>query len=56
MAIIVYIVAFLFAAPVDIDGIREPVAGSLIYVLNEVRSIHHIIVFTNQCALIYKIM
>jgi photosystem II P680 reaction center D1 protein len=31
MAIIVYIVAFLFAAPVDIDGIREPVAGSLLY-------------------------
>jgi photosystem II P680 reaction center D1 protein len=31
MAIIVYIAAFLFAAPVDIDGIREPVAGSLIY-------------------------
>merc|ERR1711934_658592 len=31
MAIIIYIVAFLFAAPVDIDGIREPVAGSLLY-------------------------
>ena len=31
MAIIIYIIAFLFAAPVDIDGIREPVAGSLIY-------------------------
>ena len=31
MAIIIYIIAFLFAAPVDIDGIREPVAGSLLY-------------------------
>merc|ERR1719355_320282 len=31
MAIIVYIVAFINAPPVDIDGIREPVAGSLLY-------------------------
>ena len=31
LAIIIYIIAFLFAAPVDIDGIREPVAGSLLY-------------------------
>jgi photosystem II P680 reaction center D1 protein len=26
-----YVVAFLTAPPVDIDGIREPVAGSLLY-------------------------
>ncbi|MGL4377810.1 MAG: photosystem II q(b) protein, partial [Microcoleaceae cyanobacterium] len=26
-----YIIAFIAAPPVDIDGIREPVAGSLIY-------------------------
>merc|ERR1719502_829988 len=31
LAIIVYITAFIFAPPVDIDGIREPVAGSLLY-------------------------
>ena len=31
LAIIISIIAFLFAAPVDIDGIREPVAGSLLY-------------------------
>ena len=31
LAIIIYIIAFLFAASVDIDGIREPVAGSLLY-------------------------
>lgn len=31
LAIIAYITAFLFAPPVDIDGIREPVAGSLLY-------------------------
>jgi photosystem II P680 reaction center D1 protein len=30
-AISVYIIAFLAAPPVDIDGIREPVAGSLLY-------------------------
>jgi len=30
-ATIVYIVAFACAPPVDIDGIREPVAGSLLY-------------------------
>jgi len=28
----VYIIAFVAAPPVDIDGIREPVAGSLLYV------------------------
>ena len=27
-----FIVAFIAAPPVDIDGIREPVAGSLLYV------------------------
>ena len=27
----VYIVAFIAAPPVDIDGIREPVSGSLMY-------------------------
>ena len=31
LAIVGYITAFLFAPPVDIDGIREPVAGSLLY-------------------------
>ena len=31
LAIIAYMTAFLFAPPVDIDGIREPVAGSLLY-------------------------
>ena len=30
-AISVYVIAFLAAPPVDIDGIREPVAGSLLY-------------------------
>merc|ERR1711879_844930 len=31
VAIVVFISAFIFAPPVDIDGIREPVAGSLLY-------------------------
>lgn len=31
LAIIGYMTAFIFAPPVDIDGIREPVAGSLVY-------------------------
>jgi len=31
VSIIVYIVSFVAAPPVDIDGIREPVAGSLLY-------------------------
>jgi photosystem II P680 reaction center D1 protein len=31
LAIIVYIAAFILAPAVDIDGIREPVAGSLLY-------------------------
>ncbi|GBF00344.1 photosystem I reaction center subunit IX, partial, partial [Microcystis aeruginosa NIES-298] len=26
-----FIIAFIAAPPVDIDGIREPVAGSLLY-------------------------
>ena len=30
-ATICFIIAFIAAPPVDIDGIREPVAGSLIY-------------------------
>ena len=30
-AIFTYVIAFLVAPPVDIDGIREPVAGSLLY-------------------------
>jgi photosystem II P680 reaction center D1 protein len=30
-AISVYVIAFIAAPPVDIDGIREPVAGSLLY-------------------------
>ena len=31
VAIVIFISAFIFAPPVDIDGIREPVAGSLLY-------------------------
>jgi len=31
LAIVAYIAAFIFAPGVDIDGIREPVAGSLLY-------------------------
>jgi photosystem II P680 reaction center D1 protein len=31
LATIAYITAFILAPPVDIDGIREPVAGSLLY-------------------------
>ena len=31
VASVFFIVGFLFAPPVDIDGIREPVAGSLLY-------------------------
>ena len=31
LAIIGYMTAFILAPPVDIDGIREPVAGSLLY-------------------------
>ena len=30
-ATIVFVIAFIAAPPVDIDGIREPVSGSLIY-------------------------
>jgi photosystem II P680 reaction center D1 protein len=30
-AIACFVIAFIAAPPVDIDGIREPVAGSLIY-------------------------
>ena len=30
-ATICFVIAFVAAPPVDIDGIREPVAGSLIY-------------------------
>jgi len=31
LGILAYVFGFLFAPPVDIDGIREPVAGSLLY-------------------------
>merc|ERR1719498_1887035 len=31
VSIVVYITAFFLAPPVDIDGIREPVSGSLLY-------------------------
>ena len=31
LPIIAYLTAFMSAPPVDIDGIREPVAGSLLY-------------------------
>jgi photosystem II P680 reaction center D1 protein len=34
ISVVVYIAAFIFAPPVDIDGIREPVAGSLLYANN----------------------
>ena len=30
-ATICFVIAFVGAPPVDIDGIREPVAGSLLY-------------------------
>ncbi|MFN4875565.1 MAG: photosystem II q(b) protein, partial [Aphanizomenon sp.] len=30
-AITCFVIAFIAAPPVDIDGIREPVAGSLLY-------------------------
>jgi photosystem II P680 reaction center D1 protein len=30
-AVSVYIIAFVAAPPVDIDGIREPVSGSLLF-------------------------
>ena len=30
-ATIVFVIAFIAAPPVDIDGIREPLSGSLIY-------------------------
>ena len=38
LAIIAYITAFILAPPVDIDGIREPVAGSLLYGNNVITS------------------
>jgi photosystem II P680 reaction center D1 protein len=31
LAVSVYIIAFVAAPPVDIDGIREPVSGSLLF-------------------------
>ena len=31
LAILAYITVFIFAPPIDIDGIREPVAGSLLH-------------------------
>ena len=31
LAIIAYITGFIYAPPWDIDGIREPLAGSLLY-------------------------
>jgi photosystem II P680 reaction center D1 protein len=38
VSIVVFILSVLFAPPVDIDGIREPVAGSLLYGNNIVTS------------------
>ena len=35
----VFIIAFIAAPPVDIDGIREPVSGSLLYGNNIIRFI-----------------
>ena len=37
-----FIVAFIAAPPVDIDGIREPVAGSFLYGNNIILSLIHI--------------
>jgi photosystem II P680 reaction center D1 protein len=34
----VFIIAFIAAPPVDIDGIREPVSGSLLYGNNIISS------------------
>jgi photosystem II P680 reaction center D1 protein len=31
LAVVAYIIGFIFAPPVDIDGIREPVAGSILF-------------------------
>ena len=31
VAVLVFILSICYAPPVDIDGIREPVAGSLLY-------------------------
>jgi len=36
MAILVYIASFILAPAVDIDGIREPVSGSLLYGNNSI--------------------
>jgi hypothetical protein len=36
----VFIIAFIAAPPVDIDGIREPVSGSLLYGNNNLRCYH----------------
>jgi photosystem II P680 reaction center D1 protein len=31
LAVVAYIIGFIFAPPVDMDGIREPVAGSILF-------------------------
>jgi len=43
LAIIAYITAFILAPPVDIDGIREPVAGSLLYGNNVIHVIKDVV-------------
>ena len=42
VATIAYITAFILAPSVDIDGIREPVAGSLLYGNNVIIIVHKI--------------
>ena len=42
---VTYIAAFILAPPVDIDGIREPVAGSLSYGNNTVTDMQTTIFF-----------
>ena len=46
-----FIIAFIAAPPVDIDGIREPVAGSFLYVITSslVQLFHHpmLLVYTS---------
>ena len=39
LAILAYITVFIFPPPIDIDGIREPVAGSLLHENNIITGI-----------------
>jgi hypothetical protein len=56
----VFIIAFIAAPPVDIDGIREPVSGSLLYgnniisvVCPRARTVH---LFRAACFLHFKVI